>query len=1092
MTNRTLTDVQRTLTMLAFVLGSSVLVNPAKGVDFTWSSGDFNAGVTAPDPLIAADTLFIVDPDLKRFVGGSFTNEGLVRWQGAALTGGNSAAIQNDGTWQSESDDNTFTHGFGGIPTFTNNGTFQKTAGSTTNMGSYAFVNNGGTFDAQVGDIRFTGAFNTFNAGSEFTGNGHVRMAGSSVFSGPQLSDNLVLESGTHAGNSAELAGGAGLTTGAAAWEGGDLAGVWTIAANTVFTGNTGATKRQLGSNLTNNGTFRWSTTDELQGGNSALLTNNGLLESTESAQFNHSFGGRNSLVNAITGTVKATNSATLTLGNLAVISDGGLFESDPGSSIVFSGSANQFNHGTRFVGENQITGNATFVGEIEANNLRFVGGDRRGGMDADTDAQIVGTVHWEGDDLAGNWVIRSGSTVVSSTEATKRQIGGAITNDGTLRWSNNSTFQTGNGSSIVNNGLTEATESATFQHSFGGLSELVNSSSGTVRATNSATLTLGNLRVTGNGGLFEANPGSSIVYSGSNNLFNDGTRFVGDNQIAGNATFVGEIEADDLRFVGGDRRGGVDADTDAQIVGTVHWEGDDLAGNWVIRSGSSVVAATEGSRRQLGGNITNNGTFRWSSNSPLQTGNGSSFINNGLVDATESAAIQHNFGGLSEIANSGAGTIRATNSTTLTLGNLRVTGNGGLFEANLGSSIVFSGNNNQFNDGTQFVGDNQVAGNTIFDGHIQSDGLRIVGGISQGGHAAEGHAELAGTPTWEGGDFSGSFVIPSGSTLTATGGGSKRQRGSHIVNDGTIVWAADANLQGGNGSTLENNHRFEIQSDASLTHNFGGLPNFVNRGLIIKTDGDGESFISTVNLINEGTIDSRAGTIVFANNYNSTGILTGTSAFRAGNTLNNSGMIAPGVSLGTLEISSNFAQTPGGFLTIDIAGTQLGDGLADSHDQLNVTGNAALDGLLRVDVADGYTPDPADQFVVLTAGSVTGTFSNGAFGVVTLPGRTKFDVTYTGTEVILSNFGPTNFQCDLNGDNSIDAGDAGIMFANFGTSRGFAAGDCFPDGIIDAADAGIMFSEWTGDAHAVPEPYGMTFLTCLVLAANRLRTERR
>ena len=76
---------------------------------------------------------------------------------------------------------------------------------------------------------------------------------------------------------------------------------------------------------------------------------------------------------------------------------------------------------------------------------------------------------------------------------------------------------------------------------------------------------------------------------------------------------------------------------------------------------------------------------------------------------------------------------------------------------------------------------------------------------------------------------------------------------------------------------------------------------------------------------------------------------------------------------------------------------------------------------------------------------------------------------------------------CDLNGDQAVDAADAGLMFGNWGQP---GIGDCNNDGIVDAADAGIMFSEWTGDAPAtigVPEPstpllllFGSSLLTAL------------
>lgn len=78
----------------------------------------------------------------------------------------------------------------------------------------------------------------------------------------------------------------------------------------------------------------------------------------------------------------------------------------------------------------------------------------------------------------------------------------------------------------------------------------------------------------------------------------------------------------------------------------------------------------------------------------------------------------------------------------------------------------------------------------------------------------------------------------------------------------------------------------------------------------------------------------------------------------------------------------------------------------------------------------------------------------------------------------------------DLNGDESVDAGDAAILFVNWGNA---GESDLNGDGITDAADAGQMFSEWTGDAgpaRATPEPCtGWLLLAALCLWRGALRS---
>lgn len=91
-----------------------------------------------------------------------------------------------------------------------------------------------------------------------------------------------------------------------------------------------------------------------------------------------------------------------------------------------------------------------------------------------------------------------------------------------------------------------------------------------------------------------------------------------------------------------------------------------------------------------------------------------------------------------------------------------------------------------------------------------------------------------------------------------------------------------------------------------------------------------------------------------------------------------------------------------------------------------------------------------------------------------------------------LADVAPTGMTCDINGDFSIDAADAGILFSDWGGSK---VGDCNRDGVTDAADAGLMFSAWTGDAghersHSVPES-GFLPQTLLLACGSVLQRKR-
>ena len=703
--------------LLALAVAAALTHPAASAAAFFWTTGDFVFGVTAPEPLLLGDTLFIQAGGTKRFVGGLFTNQGLVRWQADALQGGNSGSVINSGIWQSESDANALTHNFGVQPTFFNTGTFRKSAGVTTNVGSWRFQNDGGLIDAQVGDIVFNGGTNIFNAGSRFTGAGQVRLAAGSSFTGNFQADNLHLTAGSHNGNGASLTGGAGLSSGLVGWSGGDLTGNWTFAAGSTVTAASGGTKRQVGSSIVNNGTFRWATTDTLQGGNSSAFANNGLLEVTESALFQHNFGGRPSYTNNGSGTVRATNNATFTLGSVGLTSNGGTFEAHAGSAIIYAGSTNRFNGGTRFIGDNAVTGSARFVDVIQSDSLRFVSGSQAGGDgNPGSRGRLAGQVGYEGGDLTGAWEIQSGATMTASGATTKRQVGSDIVNNGSFRWSTTAMLQGGNSSVFTNNGLLEVTQSALFQHIFGGQPSYTNNGSGTVRATNNATFTLGSVGLTSNGGTFEAHAGSAIIYAGSTNRFNGGTRFIGDNAVTGSARFVDVIQSDSLRFVSGSQAGGDgNPGSRGRLAGQVGYEGGDLTGAWEIRSGATMTASGATTKRQVGSDIVNNGRFVWTNATTLQGGNSSVFTNNGRFEFRGDGSMTHNFGGAPRLDNNGL---------LAKTGGAGVSSLAGVILSNAGTMDVRSGAialpTNFVNAGTLMgTGAFNVAGTLTNNGHV-------------------------------------------------------------------------------------------------------------------------------------------------------------------------------------------------------------------------------------------------------------------------------------------------------------------------------------------------------------------------------------
>jgi hypothetical protein len=113
-----------------------------------------------------------------------------------------------------------------------------------------------------------------------------------------------------------------------------------------------------------------------------------------------------------------------------------------------------------------------------------------------------------------------------------------------------------------------------------------------------------------------------------------------------------------------------------------------------------------------------------------------------------------------------------------------------------------------------------------------------------------------------------------------------------------------------------------------------------------------------------------------------------------------NHGKISPGHSAGQIVLLDDYAQDPNAILEIEIGGRA-----SDKFDLLSVAGGASLDGTLGVSLIDDFIPLASDSFTFLTAdGGVLGRFANTLGDQVYFDGG-RFDVSYSGNAVTLSNF---------------------------------------------------------------------------------------
>jgi hypothetical protein len=101
-------------------------------------------------------------------------------------------------------------------------------------------------------------------------------------------------------------------------------------------------------------------------------------------------------------------------------------------------------------------------------------------------------------------------------------------------------------------------------------------------------------------------------------------------------------------------------------------------------------------------------------------------------------------------------------------------------------------------------------------------------------------------------------------------------------------------------------------------------------------------------------------------------GLLTGFGVI-TGNVTNAAEIdIGTATAVGTLTITGNYTQTGAGTLAIKVGGPSAGTGF----DVLTVSGQATLDGTLRVTLINGFTPGTGNRFRFLTAQATAGAFA--------------------------------------------------------------------------------------------------------------------
>ena len=204
---------------------------------------------------------------------------------------------------------------------------------------------------------------------------------------------------------------------------------------------------------------------------------------------------------------------------------------------------------------------------------------------------------------------------------------------------------------------------------------------------------------------------------------------------------------------------------------------------------------------------------------------------------------------------------------------------------------------------------------------------------------------------------------------------------GTATANGGIVQTFGDFNL--GGGGTLIANANFNVPATANI--NSSGL--VVNSQFTVAGDFNlnGSSQAIVYGALTASNVNVGPGAL-----FMGTGVVKGNVI--------NSGMVAPGASVGRLTINGNYTQNAGGALRVEVAGSSPGQ-----YDVLAVNGHASLAGTLQLVSVGGFKLRSSDQITFLTASNgVSGTFGNVESDLLATGSLVAFDVVYLPNGVVL------------------------------------------------------------------------------------------
>jgi fibronectin-binding autotransporter adhesin len=856
----------------------------------------------------------------------AITNSGSMWFNGTSTAG--SASINNNGTLTfydaTTADNATITNSNGHTTEFRGN----STAGDATitNSGGLYFYGTSTAGSATIANNSGIGFYDTSSAGNAaITINGTLSFNNASTAGSANITNNGSLGfSGTGTAGSATITNNATL----------NFFGTGT-AGNASITNNDLAQFRETSTagsaTILNGGTLNFSDTSMV---GSATITNNGLLQFLDASTAGSATIANNSFLGFY---------GNSTAGNAALINNAG-------GTVDFSGSAGPNGDGRLSAGS--IAGAGNYVlGAVEltvgSNNLST---EVSGGISGSGSLVKTGTGTLT---LAGATAYTGGTTIAGGTLQFGNGVSGGSTNlDGSIN-------VTGGALAIQAPTILNVAQNVTF----GDNTTLSIAAGASSPGLTADSITIGNGVAFNISGITDASQLDMVLINTASGISGDfaGINVGGFSGTVDYLTVATHKSADGLQYLasyglawsaGNNLATGtftLTNATDSFTVGAVLADqAANLATGW---GGTSLTKAGAGTLFLTGENTYSGGTTI--SGGTLQLGNGGTtgsitgnVVNDGVLvfnrfDAMTFAGIISGSGAVQQI---GTGTLTLTGTNTYTGG---TTINGGTLsvsrDANLGAA----------------TGGLTFAGGTLST-TASFDTARAVSLTQAGRFDVAAGTELGLTGVVSG---SGDLIKQGSGTLRLDNGANAY--GNTFVVAGTLIGNA-ASISGNiaNTGTLV----FDQSANATYAGVLSGNGGFNKTGTaLLNLTGDSSGFAGTTTVA--GGALAVNGSLGGMLDVLTAGRLQGTGT--VGNTTV-SGTIAPGNSIGTINVAGNIVFNAGSIYEVEV-------NAAGQSDRIVATGPATINGGTVTVLAGAGNYAPQTQYTILTAsGGRTGTFTGG------------------------------------------------------------------------------------------------------------------